>query len=359
MKKLVRKTRAFLKRHVATVAFVSGFVWDSLTLTRIDLVYENVVFISYLVIALCAILLIHCIETHVWEPKVAVKYKVWLPAFVQFPLGGLFSGFVIFYTKSAAFFTAWPFLVLLFTLLVGNEFLRRRYERLTFQIGIYFLALMLYLVLVTPMVLGTVGTISFVLAGLMALVVMSLVLQLIMWLFPQLYKRSMKAIWLVIGGIYIGFNVMYVTNVIPPVPLALKDIGIYHAVVRDGVGYNVRYEPAPWWQPWRDTSATYSRAPNEAAYCFASVFAPTDLNATIYHHWERLGSHGAWVKSERIPYTITGGRDEGFRGYTIKTALQDGDWRCVIKTDKGKVIGETRFTIRSVEIPVSLEHATL
>jgi hypothetical protein len=272
---------------------------------------------------------------------------------VQIPLGGLFSGFIIFYTKSASLLTSWPFLLILLTLFVGNEFLRKRYERLVFQVSVFYTVLFTYLVLITPTVLGTLGTPTFLLAGLLSLFLILLILQVIMRLFPDVYKRSARSLGMSIAGVYVCMNGLYFSNLIPPVPLALKDIGVYHSVVRVGPGYEVVYEPPGRYEFWRTTGYTYHRTPNEAAYCFSSVFAPTRLRTQIYHSWQQRSEAGAWVRESRIPFTIEGGREAGYRGYTIKNNVSPGEWKCVVETETGQVVGETRFSIVDVAEPVS------
>lgn len=336
----------WVRHHISSIAFATGFVWDTLTLNRIDLLYENFVFVSYLMIAFVGILLIHGVETGRWKAARLLRYKAWLPALVQFPLGGVFSGFVIFYTKSAAFWTSWPFLLLLFALFVGNEFFRRRYERLVFQMSVLFFALTSYLILVTPVVLGTVGDSTFVLSTLLALFVFALLTQIVMRLFPELYKRSVRGLWLSVLGVFALFQVFYFTHVIPPVPLVLTEIGIYHSVVRtDGV-YQVAYEEPHNLAWWRDTARTFTRGRGSAAYCFASIFAPTSLRAKVQHSWQRKTEEGAWVREAKVPYTVAGGRDHGYRGYTfITNALQPGTWKCAVELENGQVIGETVFEV--------------
>lgn len=340
----------FIRRHISTVAFVTGFVIDSLTLTRIDLTYENIVFVSYLTTALTGILLIHSVDTERFAPAFLVRVKAWLPVLVQLPLGGLFSGFVIFYTKSASLITSWPFVALLVTILIGNEFLRKRYERLVFQLATFYFALLSYLVLVTPIILGTINTATFMFAGVTSLFVMAVLTRIMKWLFRDLYERSARMVFLAVGGILVGFNILYFTNTIPPVPLALKEIGIYHSVVSVDGGYDVRYEAPPTYMFWRTTAPVYHRTVNEAAYCFASVFAPTNLQTQVYHSWQQLTDDGLWKRASRIPYPIVGGRDGGYRGYSIKTNLPDGEWKCVVETEQGLVIGETQFTVVSADV---------
>jgi hypothetical protein len=344
----MRKVWWWIKGHISAIAFATGFVVDTLTLKRIDLLYENFVFISYLLIACIGIFLVHAVETRLFAPKLLLRARPFLPVLVQFPLGGLLSGFLIFYTKSASLFTSWPFVLLLFTLFAGNEFFRKRYEKLVFQISFFYFALISYLVLVTPIVLHTIGTSTFVFAGILSLFIISVILQVFKKFFGKLYQQGARLVWACIALVYVGFNVLYFTNIIPPVPLAIKEIGVFHSVVRVENGYRVRYERPAWYESWRETSGVYHRAPGEAAYCFSSVFAPTYLRTQVYHSWQRKTADGTWVRESRIPFTIEGGRDGGYRGYTLKQNISEGTWRCVVETENMQVIGQTNFNVIDV-----------
>ena len=143
------------------------------------------------------------------------------------------------------------------------------------------------------------------------------------------------------------FNLLYFLNVIPPVPLSLKAIGVYHSVLPRSTGdYIALYEPAPWWQFWHDTSGTYTLTTTHSAYCFSAVFAPTDLNAPIYHKWEqRDPQSGQWVLQSRVSFPISGGREDGYRGWSIKSALTPGEWRCSVETASGALVGRVGFTV--------------
>jgi len=349
---------AWLKKHVSTIAFFGGFIIDTLTLGRVDAWYDNALFVLYLVTAFLGILLVHAVDTGRFAPRSLRVRKAWLPALVQFPIGGLFSGFLIFYVKSASFLTSWFFLALLLVLFVGNEFLHKRYERLVFQVSMFYFALFSYLVLLVPTVLGEISTSAFLLSGLTSLFLVALLVQTLMRLFPDVYRRSARHLAFSIGGICLLFNVLYFANIIPPVPLALKGIGIYHSVVREQGGYRVTFEEPAWYAFWRDTGAVFHRAPGEAAYCFSAVFAPTSVSTDIYHAWMRKNKKGDWVRENRTPFPIQGGRDGGYRGYTIMHTLTEGEWRCVVETERGQVLGETRFQVEGVSEPVTLTRGT-
>ena len=344
MKQRIMSLYWWTRRHISALAFACGFVLDTLTLNRIDMLYENIVFVSYLALAYIGILLVHGVETRLFAPTLLLRVRVWLPVLVQLPLGCLFSGFLIFYTKSASVFASWPFLAVLFVLFVGNEFFHKRYEKLVFQISLYYIALLSYLVLIVPVVLNTLGTATFIFAGIVSLFGISMLLLPIQRLFPKLYQQGAVLMWSIIGLIYVGFNILYFTNTIPPVPLALKEIGIYHSVVRTGGAYALVYEKPEWYESWRKTSRVYHYNTGESAYCFTSIFAPERIGDTlIFHSWQKKTKDGQWVRESRVPYTIQGGREQGYRGYSIKRNLTEGTWRCVVETERQQVIGETRF----------------
>src|SRR5690606_15540004 len=143
MKEKLREWEAFYEKHerrISSFALVFGFIFDSLTLQRIDLLYENLVILSYIFLAGGGIMLINSFEEHPPENVVLSKIRNYLPLAIQFSFGGLFSAFFIFYSRSAAFSSSWPFLLVLVFLLVGNEFFKKYYQQLVFHTSIYFVA---------------------------------------------------------------------------------------------------------------------------------------------------------------------------------------------------------------------------
>ena len=76
---------------------------------------------------------------------------------------------------------------------------------------------------------------------------------------------------------------------------------------------------------------------------------PTSLSAPIFHTWERYDSQaGKWLTMSRISFPINGGRDEGYRGFTV-SKVSPGKWRCDVETSSGALIGRISFNV--VESP--------
>ena len=95
-------------------------------------------------------------------------------------------------------------------------------------------------------------------------------------------------------------------------------------------------------------------------YVFSPVFAPTDLNTTIVHDWQYFDEeNNVWVSSTRTSFSIVGGRDKGYRGFSVKDNVFQGKWRVDVKTERGQVIGRIRFDIETASSPVVLEEKIL
>lgn len=148
----------------------------------------------------------------------------------------------------------------------------------------------------------------------------------------------------VVAGICAAFTVLYFSHVIPPVPLSLKHIGVYHTLERVGGVYAVSYEKPAWYVFWRHTDAAFTLSLSEGrAYCFSAIFAPGGLSTPVVHQWEKYDpTSGKWQQQSKYSFPINGGRDQGYRGWTAKT-LSAGKWRCDVETENGQLIGRLSF----------------
>lgn len=333
-------------RHIATGALVAGFIFDFFTLTRIDQIYENVVFVTHLLIVSAGIMVFHILDQKEVRGRVSQYVHTLAPTIVQFSFGALFSGISIFYLRSATISVNIIFVAILFGLLIGNEFLREKYTRFIFQIAMLYFVLFSYLSLATPLLLGSIGAWIFLLSGLLSLVIIGIFVFVFSKINRRRFEQTRKPVLLAIGGIFVLMNVLYFTNIIPPIPLSLKHIDPYQSVIRSGNGYLARAEDV-WWNPF-DTVRILEGQP---VYVFSSIFSPTRIDARVYHHWQYFDSKiGRWISTGRIGYEITGGRDEGFRGYTLKNNVFPGRWRVDVETERGQLIGRETFRIEYVEV---------
>src|SRR3989338_8181404 len=242
------RRRLFFARYekrLSIFAFALGFLWDSLTLTSIDRLFDNIALLSYLVIAFASIALINASRVRDSENPLLRRGVAFARFLLPFSFGGLFSGFLIFYSKSGPVLSSAPFFLFLLALFLGNEFFRRQYQRFVFQMSVFFAALFSYVELVVPVLVGRIGGTLFFVSGITALVL---------------------------------FFLLFFNNMIPPIPLSLKESGIYHNVERTKSGeYRLSFEEAPWYRFGQETNAVFHRSGNEPIFAFSSVFAPSRL----------------------------------------------------------------------------------
>lgn len=335
------------KRHWLTIAFLLGFVIDNITLNQVDQIFDNLVLLSYVILAMVSLLLLYAGAAEKLPEKFNHYARTYAPLAVQFSFGGLLSGMLIFYGRSGSWYETWPFMLLILAVIYGNETLRDRASRMVFNFAVLFIGLFAYVVLVIPVLTGQMGPWIFFGSGLLALFIISLFFRALALVVPNFIRLQTKAIVFTVGLIYVTLNFLYFTNIIPPIPLSLKEVGIYHSVVRfeDGT-YQLTYEEPKWWQFGRDSNKSFRYETGDNIYCFASVFSPARLSTEIFHRWEYYDeASGVWKEHGRFSYPISGGRGEGFRGYTLIKNYQPGKWRCSVETARGQVLGRETFDV--------------
>jgi hypothetical protein len=348
---LQKITRFYNKyqRFVPVLAFLGGFGWDSATLTRIDKLFDNFFLLGYILLLGGFIILVNLVEQGVVRKPLFVKYKEWYPLVIQFFLGGLFSAYVIFYSRSAAFTKTDLFLALLVILLVANEFLRERLSNIYFQMSLYFLVCFAFFTFFLPVITKTMSVWLFIAGGILSLGMIAGCL-FILWKNSAIKSREhLRRVSVVVAALYVALNLFYWLNWIPPVPLSLKHGGIYHQAERAGDFYRLQFEKPKWYEFFKKSDDTFHQAPGDVVHCFASVFAPAQLNTQIYHHWQKYSpERDVWTSTDRLSYPITGGRDGGFRGYTRKQNISPGEWRVDVETSDGRLLGRIKFEVEAI-----------
>ena len=173
---------------------------------------------------------------------------------------------------------------------------------------------------------------------------------------PQRVREGRTAVLIAIAGIYGVFHLLYFTNIIPPIPLAIKEIGIYHSILRTDNGYEVSFEPVLRYIPFRNYSLTFHWVASQPIYSYSSVFAPTRLDTTILHRWSYYDNRKEkWMETDRLGFQIAGGRDGGYRGYTFKTNVFPGKWRVEVITGRDQLLGRLNFEIVETDAPLELK----
>lgn len=353
MRALIAKLKPY-ERQLSALAMIGGFVFDNFAFGRIDHPATQAVFAGYLLFAGASIAFQHFSEARAEQRGTTFRWRTLVSAATQFALGALWSAFLIFYTRSSAVVVSWPFLLVLAGILLSNEFFREYHSRLVFTVVLFFIALFSYMTFVVPILVGTMNEFTFLISDVCTIVVFALFL-----LFLSALGR--KRVWDEIGKVTIGaivafavINLFYFFNILPPIPLAMADVGIYHHISHSEGGYKAVGEPLPWTVKFGQSRVIHLK-PGEPLYAYSAVFAPIQLKTKIVHRWQYHDDKKGWVTASTVSFPITGGRDNGYRGFTIKSNPKPGAWRVDIDTVDGRVIGRVGFYVQAVTQEPELE----
>jgi hypothetical protein len=273
------------------------------------------------------------------------------------------STFLVFYFRSADIFTTWPFILLLTLAFIANESFKKHYIRFSFQISLFFLSVYSFAIFLVPVLLHKIGPWIFLLSGLASLI---FIFVFILILFHFIKDRSSKEkleskklIVSLVAGIFVVVNILYFTNLIPPIPLSLKDAGVYHSIRKNADGnYDITYEDYGW-KGYFKFYQDFNEMPGAPVYVFSAIFSPKNLNIHIVHEWQHYDElQKKWTTESEINLSVIGGRDGGFRTYSVRYGLAKGLWLVNIKTELGQTIGHIRFNIISADTAPALTSDT-
>ncbi len=345
----------FVKKHWLTIAFLLGFITDFLLLNRVDDTLDNIVLLGYVLLATFSIVGFYLgIAEKVGERMVRFLSTA-APILMQYSFGGLLSGMLIFYGRSGDLIVSAPFLVLILVVMIANELVKKRSDRLLYNLAVYYTGVFSYLVLVVPVLVGEMGTIIFIVSGLLSLLVIVFLIKVLSYIIPQYLVLEKRNLVFSIGSLYVLINCFYFFNIIPPIPLSLTELSIYQQVERTAPGgYRIVKEDLPWFKDILPTRDVFRPIAGEGAYCFARVYAPTKLSTDIVHRWEYLDANDVWQTHYVQSYRITGENKNGYRGFTMVGSIKNGTWRCGVETERGQVLGRKTFIIDTGSAPERL-----
>ena len=349
MKVIFKEKFTKYEKYLSPLALFSGFIIDNLTLRRIDLWVENLIIVFYLLLALVSIFVLNFSHAGFFKHKFFKNTDLVFSLILQFVFGALFSVFFVFYFRSASFISSWLFLLFLGSLLIGNELFRNKYKQLAFQSSVFFIALFSYSVILIPLLIRKINSYTFIFSGFFSLALMLIILYLLYKFFPKRFFLNKNTILFNIAIIYFIFNLFYFLNIIPPIPLSLKESEIAHSLERVNGSYIVQYEKSSFLQ-FGKSKNTFQWKEGTPVYFYTSIFAPTKININIYHKWYLYDTNvKKWILKSTLSYPIFGGRDDGYRGYSYKYSVEAGKWKVETTNEKGQILGSRKFNIKKVE----------
>ena len=339
------------KHRLATVALIVGFFVDIITFRNLDLNYSLILLSAHLFIVAFTIIILSIpfdlSSTEDEKPSFFASVRSWLPVLQQYSMGNLLSAFLILYSASSSLIASWPFLALVAIAAIGNETLRLQKYRLPFQTSLFFLNLILFLALLSPVLMGSITVATFLISLLFSILIFSIFRRLLWLVTRDVFQEHKKRIN---GGAFVTITlivVLYFVNIIPPIPLTLKNINFYYDVLREGTEYVVRDTERNFFDYFNLRGKTLALTSGQAAYVYTAVFAPARLDTQVVHRWEyRNPETGGWVTKNVVDFPISGGRRGGYRGYSLTENPTPGVWRVSVETLRGQVIVRSYVTIK-------------
>jgi DUF2914 family protein len=339
------------EQRIAVLSFVCGFLFDIAMVDRADswhAIFQQIVYIAVILAAL-AQMFFEDGGAQVDPASMSFfkrGYYRYRTALVHFFLGTLLNVYTIFFFKSSSLLVSFGFLGFLVLLLWANESERVKSMGLAFKFTLLALCTLCFAANVVPIFVGSIGVTVFLVSMLAGCVPQIGVVWWIRRRKPDLFARARRQMLVPLGAVLVGFLVFYWLRLIPPVPLSIPFIGVYHAVEKTEDVYRLSHE-RPIWRIWQHGDQEFLAQPGDKVYVFFRIFSPTRFSDQVRMRWYWEDPARGWVLQDTIPIKIVGGRAEGFRGYGFKSNYQPGDWKVQVETTDGREIGRVYFSLET------------
>lgn len=342
------------ERKVAVWSFVGGFLFDIITLDRIDswfTIGQQVVYIVVIGIALMQMFFQEGRPERDVAGMGSIRraYFEYRNAIVHFILGSLLSLYTLFFFKSSSLFVSFGFMAILVALLVVNESELFKKSGLSFKFALLSICILSFSASVVPVIIGSIGMLVFLAAMLVGCIPLAVINRRIRIHAPERTQQARRQILLPFGCVLVLFLTLYLFRLIPPVPLSIQRIGVYHGVERQGDSFVLSHE-RPFWRFWDNGDQKFLAQPGDKIYAFFRIFSPARFADQVLMRWYWKDGGGKWRLQDSIPINIVGGRALGFRGYGMKANYQPGAWKLQVETTDEREIGRVYFDLKTVPV---------
>lgn len=337
----------FYRKHeilVGVLVFLAGFLFDLLTLRRID------DFSNLLKQGIYLLLLGALITSEIKFKLGTLKFKPKLKNFweyhnlvIHFLFGTLLRSYTIFYYTSASAIASFIYIALLACLMLANEVPRIQKLGVALRVMLYSICVISFFLFFYPILLGHMEARIFWYAFLSSAIVL--------FFFGLFYLKAntrsgafRRQILIPAIGIHLLFLLGHATSSIPPVPVAIKKIGVYHLVEKNAgkyIGSHLRTN----WDPLRFGPEKFLAREGDKITVLLSIFSPNSFQDQIFLKWFFYDG-SRWRLEDSIPLTILGGRQEGFRGFGTKQFYRPGQWRIIVETSDEREVGRINVEIK-------------
>lgn len=349
-------TFSYLKfRHAfSPILFTLGFLLDLKVVKQPDAT-NTIIFISTHFVLTTILILLNSIAANKdmdqssknWNPTV----KVLLEIMLQFTFGALASSLFVLYFKGSDYVASLPILIILATFLFGNEFAQRHTGRFEVRFVSTVILAYIYLIYLVPLLRNQLGNISLLISTGASIIFALILIVLFRKVAPVLFAHSKTVLMYSMFGLFVGLPLLVYLDVLPPLPLILREGTVAHSVIKEhGTEYKLAVEDAPLYErlgiPF--LSPVYKVEKGGDLYFFTAVYAPSEIKTDIIHVWSEYDPDARdFIERSKINLKVSGGRELGFRTYSMISSVEPGLWRVTAKLGTGQILGHRDFRVEN------------
>lgn len=333
--------------HASTLIFLAGFIFDAFMLPDLEHPLARYAVFSYL----CLIAILIMFREWWVSRNTASEFEQKVYSIITFCIsyfsGSALSFVFIYAVRSAQLSVSWPLFLILLLCIFANEFVSTHDFRFSLDVGILLIGALFYIVFNVPIFLKVQNDMTFAISIGLTVLIFIFYIFLLKFSSENAYNQAGRGYALALG-IPMFVAMLYFLNVLPAVPLSLKDAGIYHNVIRGNNGEFIAQKEIDTRSFAKYLTPIYHVGPmDNGVYFFSAVNAPAELTAPISYVWEYYDkTNNNWIASgDPITFTLAGGRDDGYRAYSQKENITEGLWRVTVKVDNNRIVGRVKFNV--------------
>jgi hypothetical protein len=340
-------------RHITTITFFTGFAFDMFLLPDVnDSLSRYIGFVYIFLMAVFIVLRIRLQDINK-NSKLILNSITALTLGIAYLSGSALSFVFVYAFRSADLLVSWPLFIILFVCMLINELVSNIRWRLIVDISVFIVSLTFYTLFNLPFLLNKQNDLIFFLGLGLSFSISFSFIKLITHVSKKINPITLHFISILIPSLIGG---LYILNLMPAVPLSIKNSNVYHYVQKQSTDYYALKEVRD--QSFLDKfkyPVYYVNATNTTLYFFAAVRAPAALTAPISHVWEYYNSNTkSWETRNKLTFNIYGGRQDGYRAYSNINNAVPGKWRVTVKLDNNRIIGRYTFNVQnSTSIPLA------
>ena len=332
--------------HTSLVIFLAGFLFDILVLPDFKDIHARYIGLAHLLVVAFFIYVREWVVSKNTASSTEQKLFGLTTFLISFSAGAALSFIFVYAVRAAELSVSWPLFLILIIIILANEFVSTHNFRFALDLCVLFTATLFYIIFNAPIILKEQSDSTFVISLIVSITVSLLYVHILRKASHTANYESPRGYALAIGiPMFVGM--LYFLNVLPAVPLSLKEAGVYHNIIRTSANnfVGMKEEDNRMFAKYR-TSVEHILPTDSGVYFFSRIDTPADINAPISHIWEYYDNkNNIWIQSTIVSFDIQGGRNDGYRAYSKKENITEGLWRVTIKVGDNRIVGREKFEV--------------